>query len=268
MSEVVNNTPEYQNEYGYTSDEVKSSPFNFGLNAAHTYLTKFEWIPNGGKEGAEQEAIDIIFNINGVDKSYRLFPIVKAFGKNNVEITDRNAPEFKDALADLNAKITHILHCFVEYDSIKAKFSRPIKSFKEFAQLAASILPPDFKTKPLDIFLQYQWTLKDDQKRTYLDIPGKMKYGKFLCAAQPGKWEKVEMENPTENDGQALYYKNEEGTIHPFVKNGWFMTSNFAKQQKAAGVTDDEAKPQDQATAEASEQMNSGEATAANASIW
>jgi len=219
--------------YGYSSDEQKVSPFVFGVNFGKTFLTKFEWIPNGGKEGAEQQAIDIIFNINGTDKSYRLFPITQAFDKNNNPVTDPNAQEFKDAVTDLNARVVHILHCFLTDEQTKAGLSsRPIRSFKDFAQLAASLLPAGYQTKPLDIFLQYQWNIKQGNNRTYLEIPNKMKSGAWLCAAQPGTWEMKKLEKPSEQDRVALWYENEKGERHPITKNGYFMLSNYANQQR------------------------------------
>lgn len=225
--------------YGYASDEVKVNPFSFGGNFGNTKLIKFEWIPNGGKDGAEQEALDVVFSINGVEKSYRMFPIVKAFGKDNEEITDPNAPEFKDAMIDFNARITHILHAFLDIDTIKAGFARPISSFKEFCQIAMSLLPKDYKDRSLDIFLQYQWQIDQGQGKTYLDIPKKMKYGRWLNAALPGKWEEKKVENPSDTTPRALWYENEKGEVHPFVKNGWFMNSNFAQQQKTGGAASD-----------------------------
>lgn len=228
--------------YGYQSDEVKVSPFSFGLNAGNCRLTKFEWIPNGGKDGAEQEALDIVFTINGTEKSYRMFPVVKAFDKNNNEITDRNAPEFKDAMTDFNARITHILRAFQDEETIKSSFARPIKNFKEFCQIAMSILPKDYKEKPLDIFMQYGWTLREGQERTYLEIPSKMKYGRWLSPAVPaqGSWHEKRVENPDDSERKALYYVDDAGNEHPFTKNGWFMNSNFAKQQRADGGSSNE----------------------------
>ena len=222
--------------YGYASDEQKISPFNFGGNFGVTRLKKFEWIPNGGKDGAEQEALDIVFEINGTEKNYRMFPVVKAFDKNNQEVTDPTAPEMQDAMIDFNARITHILHAFLDADTIKAGFARPIANFKEFCQIAMSLLPKNFNEKPLDIFMQYQWNLKEGQERTYLDIPNKMKQGKWLCAAVPGKWTKNIVENPSDDVKKALWYTNEEGAEHPFFKNGWFMNSNYAKQQTTQGA--------------------------------
>ena len=244
--------------YGYASDEgAKVSPFNFGLNAGVTKLTKFEWIPNGGASGAEQEALDIIFNINGTDKSYRMFPVTKAYDKENKEVTNPDAPEMKDAFIDFNARITHILHCFIDADSIKAGFSRPIPDFKTYCQIAMGMLPKDYKDVLLDIFLQYQWTLKEGKERTYLEIPQKMKYGKWLATATGQQWKETRVENPDQNVREAIYYTNDKGEKHPFIKNGWFMSSNFAKQQKAEG-------------AEASQTAAAATATdgAAKASTW
>jgi hypothetical protein len=247
--------------YGYADDNVKQNPFVFGLNAGVTNLIKFEWIPNGGKDGAEQEALDIVFKINGVEKSYRMFPVVKAFGKNNEEITDPNAPEFKDALTDFNARVTHILHAFLDSDSIKAGFARPISSFKDFCQIAMSMLPKNYKEVTLDIFLQYEWQLRPEQEKTYLTIPNKMKYGRWLAPAQPGTWTEKRVENPADSVLKALWYENEKGDIHPFVKNGWFMNSNFATQQKTGSSSSDNT-----ANQAASQQIQSD--GAAKASTW
>jgi hypothetical protein len=229
--------------YGYTSDEVKVNPFNFGLNAGNCFLTKFEWIPNGGKDGAEQEALDIVFNINGTEKSYRKFPVTKAFGKDNVEVTDPNAPEMKEAMSDFNSVIVHILHCFMDGDSIKAAMSVPIKDFKHYCQIAMSILPKTYKDTALDIFLQWGWQLRDNQEKTYLEIPARMKQGKWLCVAQAPisstSWKEVRTENPADTVREALIYVDGANNKHQFIKNGWFMNSNFAHQQRTDGGTVD-----------------------------
>ena len=220
--------------YGYASDEVKQSTFNFGLNAGKTFLKKFEWIPNGGANGAEQEALEVVFNINGTEKGYRLFPVTKAYDKNNNEVTDPNSQEMKDAFTDFNAKVTHILHCFQDINTIKASFARPIKNFKEFCQIAMSILPKDYANIPLDIFMVYQYNIKEGQERAYLEIPKTMKYGRWLAASQVGvEWKTNRVENPDNEVSEALSYYDVEGSKHPFVRNGWFMNSKFAIQSKS-----------------------------------
>jgi len=222
--------------YGYETDEVKISNLQFGLNKG-VKLVKFEYITNAGKDGAEGEALEIVFDINGTEKSYRKFPVIKAFGKNQEEITDPNAPEFKAAMKELNATITHIMHCFVADDVYKAKISRPFSGFKEFCTVVAGLLPTNFATKKLDIFLQYQWQITGQNNRTFLEIPKKMSYGKWLCPSIAGTFTEHRMENPKDTEGKALYYVNESGVEHLFVKNGWFINSPFATQQKIAGTT-------------------------------
>lgn len=251
--------------YGYSSDEVKVSPFNFGLNAGNCYLTKFEWIPNAGKDGAEMEALDIVFKINDTDRSYRVFPVTKAFGPNNEEITDPNAKEFKEAVSSVNARMVHILHCFRDDDSVRSALSRPINTFKDYCQILMSILPKDYDKVPLDIFMQYQWNIRPEQSRTYLEVPNSMKYGKWLCRAMPGTWTENKKENPTDNDRKALWYTNEQGHEHVFIKNGWFMQSNFANQQKSGSDDSDSTSASANVKATGEEMQKEGEK---KASAW
>ncbi len=240
-----------QNEYGYESDEVKVSPFNFGLNASNTFLTKFEWTPSGGKEGAELEALDIVFNINSTLKNYRLFPITKAFLKGGGETTDRNSQEFKDEVKDFNAKVFHILHCFVDDETYKIATSKRIASFKDFCTIVAALLPKDFDKKPLDVFLQYQWSIGKNNNRTYLELPSKMKHGKWVVAAVKGNWTRNVVENASDEIREALSYTNEQGEKHPFTRTGWFMNSNFATQQREEGSEGEEDnKEQEQGSSE------------------
>lgn len=238
--------PVNTNMYGYASDEVKISTFNFGLNAGVTTLKKFEWIPNGGVDGAEKEALEIIFNINGTDKGYRKFPVTQGFGKNGETITDPNSSEFKDAVMTFNSVITHILHCFVDNDTLKKAMSVPIASFKQFCTIAASLLPKNFAEIKLDIFMQYQWTIRSGQNRTFLEIPSSMKNGKWLCVAVPpvGEWKEVRKKDPSDNDQKALIYTDEAGNVHPFTRYGRYVNGALANQQKS-----EEAEQQDAAAA-------------------
>lgn len=219
--------------YGFETDEVAVSNFIFGLNAGKTFLKTFEWKPNAGKDGAEQEAVEIILEIDGSPKSHRMFPVTQAFGKNQEKITDPNAPEFKEAVKDFNASIYHIAHVFVDEATYKATISRPFTSFKDFIEVVASMLPKNFAEIPLDCFMQYQWQPSSGKNRTYLELPRKMKTGRWLVKAQPGTWTKHIAENINAETKEALWYTNEKGEKHPFIKNGWFMLSSFANQLNA-----------------------------------
>ncbi len=234
--------------YGYASDEVKVSTLKFGLNTK-TFLKKFEFNPNGGKEDTAQECLDIVFNINGTDKSYRMFPVSKVYGKKGGEITDTSSPEyieaFNDAITDFNARVSHIMHCFIPREEMQQKM-KPVTSFKDYVNMVANLLPKDFATKELDIFLQYQYSVTGDNKVAYLEIPKKMVQGRWISIHQPGQWVEIRKSNPEDNDQDALVYgdastanKDERGAVvefnkfHPIKKNGWFVKSNYANQQRA-----------------------------------
>lgn len=246
--------------YGYGEDvDAKVSPFNFGLNAGTCFLKKFEWIANGGKDGAEQEALEIIFEINGTERSYRQFPVTQAFGKNQEVITDPNAKEFKEAVSEFNARITHILHAFVPDEVLRQALAKRISSFKDYCTIVRSLLPKNTPEIALDIFMQYQWSLKGEQNITYLDIPSKRKHGAFLVKAVApvgGTWKEVRVENAADNLQDALTYVDGAGNVHPFKRTGWFMNSNFAIQQKTG--SSDNGGGYSPANTEAGAAMNAG----------
>lgn len=230
--------------YGFSEETVNEASYKFGLNHGVTNLTKFEWTPNGGKDGAEQEAIDIIFNVNGREVSYRRFPVQKAYYKENpedqnsaqLETEDPNHPAFKEAQAELSAVLVHIVGCFVPKEDIKAALQTPIRSFKDYCKVLQGLLPSDYSTKPLDIFFNWQWQIKGDNNRTYLELPKKMKHGRWLSASvvpAGGEWEEQRKQNASSNEA-ALRYVDAEGNVHPFWRNGWFMESAFASMQKEA----------------------------------
>lgn len=214
--------------YGYEDDGgQQSGGLSFGLNAGVTNMVKFEFNPNGGKDGAEGEALDVVFNINGKDVSYRMFPVTKTFDKNNVEITDPRHPEMKRAMKEFNAVIVHILHAFVSKETLKVALGVPIGSFKQFCNVATNVLPKNFNEVNLDIFAQWQWQLTGDNNKTYLRLPKNMKHGKWVCPHIPpvgGEWEELRLNG-------ALSYKDTDGNKHPFSRQKWFMESNFAEQQ-------------------------------------
>ena len=222
--------------YGYIDDdsmESSGSTLVFGLNAGVTHMVKFEYNANAGKDGTAQDALDVVFNVDGKDISYRIFPVTKAFDKSGNEVTDPTHPSFKQALRDFNSTIVHILHAFVEKEVIKQALGVPVANFKEFCIRAASVLPPNYKTVDLDIFAQYQWQISGDNTRTYLRFPKNLKHGKWLCAAvQPvGEWKET-------RPGGGLAYKDDSGNEHPFKRKKWFMTSNFAAMQEEEPETD------------------------------
>lgn len=231
--------------YGYADDTESSggSSFEFGLNQNVCKLIKFEWTPNGGAQGAEQEALDIVFNVNGKEKGFRQFPITRAYDKEGNEVTDPSHDAMKLATRQFSQKVVHILSCFVSKEIIETALNVPISGFKQFCDIAQALLPQDFSNVSLDCFMQYQWSVSQDQNRTYLEFPKNMKHGKWLCPATTATYRKIQVENPADSNRNALYWVTEDGIKHPFTRTGWYMNSAFANQyvdEDAATVTEDD----------------------------
>lgn len=228
--------------YTYQNDESSVGALNFGLNT-DVKMVKFEFNPNGGAGGAEQDCLDIVFEINGKEVSYRKFPVTRAIDKaTKNEVTNPAHPAMQEAFNEFNAVITHVMICFVPREQYIKALAKPVSSFKSFCELLMNILPANYKDVTLDLFAHYQWAIKGDATRTFLEIPKNVKHGKFLCPkAIPvgGAWKKIEVSEPSDSTRNALCYKDEDGNLHPFIRNGWYMKSNFAKGQKDFNAIDD-----------------------------
>jgi hypothetical protein len=236
-----------QSGYGYDESEgPESSSFVFGLNSGNVLLTKFEYTANAGKDGAPGEAMEIVFNIDGKEKSARKFAVGMAYAKDpitkaQIEVTDPNHPAFKQAQNELSAVLVHIVGCFVPKEQIKTALSVQIQSFKHYCHILSTLLPANFATIKLDAFAQFQWSISGEQKRTFLEFPKNMKHGRWLSVHIPpvNVWEKQQKLNASDSE-TALRYVDADGNVHPFSRNGWYMASNFATMQKeveSAGAT-------------------------------
>jgi hypothetical protein len=225
---------ENQASYGFGDDTPKSGPsLNFGLNSGVSRMTMFQYNPNGGKDGAPQEILDIKFEANGKEINYRMFPVTRAFIKGGGETTDPTHEAFKTAMQEFNGNVVHILKAFVPVEQIKAALSIPISGFAQFCNVCVNLLPVDYNKKRLDLFGQYQWAISGENTRTFINLPKNVKHGRWICASvQPeGAWTESRI-----NGGLA--YVDAGGKNHPFTRNKWYMDSNFAKLQKEDSMDD------------------------------
>lgn len=223
-------------QFGYggsfVSDNDKSlqskSGGTFGLNRGN--LTKFAFNPNAAKEGeTPRAAIDIEVTIgDNIFKSW-VNPITKVFGKNQEELTDNTTEEYKKAYFEMRNQqygtVTHYLKAVgVSEENIK-RAMETATSFESWAQNLVSLLPGDFSTRPVDVFLEYQWKIGLGQDRTFLKLPDNMKGGRFITPHVAGEFEAV-------HTPEGLKYVHKENkSEHPFARNKNFMESNKAKQQ-------------------------------------
>lgn len=221
--------------YGYNDSVGGSSSKTFGLNQ-HVKMVDFMWTNTAGKEGAEMEAIIAQFLFPGDDKpmKYYIFPVRKAFYKEKEggilvkkETTDPKHPEFVKAEDRVSATITMIMKAYCNDEKIEnaIKNAKPT-SFAEYAKCLTSILPKNYSDIEVDIFLQWQYSMRDG-KMTYLEIPSNTMSGRFICAHMKanGEWKE-------ERTISGMKYVDDNGNIHPFTRSANFMLSTNSKQQK------------------------------------
>jgi hypothetical protein len=214
-----------------TSEDLKSKAGgHFGLNTP-AFLTKFELNPNAGADGTAADALDITIQV--VDKEYRqrVYPVEKVYDSNSNEITDQTSVEYIKAYnlawAQKNAVIIHVLKCFRTDEEVRQALAQPSASFADYVGLAVGLLPGNFESKPLDTFLEYQWSIGDGQDRTFLQLPRNMKGGYWLCPSVPhvGEWNKS-----VGTDG-TLKYVDTNNLEHPFFRDKNFTSSKKGSQQ-------------------------------------
>ena len=216
--------------YGY-QDSGELAPGKqggkFGLNTG--VVTKFEFDANAGKDGAAAEAIDLTVKVDDKEFRTRYFPISKVFAKGGGEITDTNSKEYKDGYAaemkQFNGVISDIVEAFVSKEDLKLALATPISNFKDFASIVTRLVQttPNWDKKPVDVFLQYQWSPQGDNKRTFLELPKNVKHGSFITASQGPGFDEV-------RTATTLKYVNSAGDEHPFKRGEWFLNNNFANQ--------------------------------------
>jgi len=213
-----------------TDESLKSKASGkFGLNQG--FISKFEFITDGGINNGPANAVDIWFKVDEKEYRRRLYEDTGAlFGKNNIKVYPGEVG-YEDLYFDsMSQKIAVIKHCLKAVGVTQTQIDAVVATINP-ADIVAGIkslvvlVPADFATKPVDIFLEYQWQISEGQDKTYLQIPKTMGGGYFTCAAQVGIW----LEKKAE-DG-SLTYVNQNGQVHPIMKDKKFMEGFKANQQ-------------------------------------
>ena len=207
----------------------------FGLNTG-AFVTKFEFNANAGKDGAAGDAIDLTVQVGEREYRHRFFPITKVFAKEGGEITDVSSEEYKEAFKkevdQFNAVISDVVKCFVSAEDLRTALATPIPTFKDFANIVTRLVQatPNWQKKPVDVFLQYQWSPQGNNDKTYLELPKNVKHGSFIVVSQGAEFKE-------EKTNTSLKYVKEDGTEHPFKRGEWFLESAFANQINLTGGT-------------------------------
>lgn len=220
----------------------KSGGGVFGLNTG--YITKLEFTDKAGKDNGPGDAVDIWFMVGEREYRRRIYDFTKAFDKDNNEITDQDSAEY---IAEYNKAVPHIqaviVHAVkatgVTQDMINNAVATGVSDFASWSQKILALVPSDYAQRPVDGFLEYQWKIAADQTKTYVELPKNMKGGYFFTpSVKPvgGAWTPehtwVEKDkNDQEITVEGLRYVDQNGNVHPFVRNANFMESPKANEQ-------------------------------------
>tara|TARA_R110000851_G_scaffold41093_11_gene103406 strand:- start:764 stop:1543 length:780 start_codon:yes stop_codon:yes gene_type:complete len=244
---------------GFVSDETtNSTSIKFGLNQK-AKLTKFEYNPAiEFKSGDTGEGIEAEIKLeSGLDLKMNIYPTTKVYVDGN-EVTDTAHPAFRKGVTILKQRLFHIAKCFSSEEDLIKAVAIP-KNFGDFVNSIVGTFEKGWQEKELDLFMQYQWQLKEGAERKYLEIPKKTSQGAFLVPHIEGQFCEVKV-----NDGiayaegiqfgevsgkkltvedtvivlpkkdTALVYLNDDNTLHPFSRGTWFMENGWGQSDDGA----------------------------------
>ena len=210
---------------------VSKSGGKFGLNTGN--IVKFEYNGLAGKDNGPADAIDITFmSLDKKEYRLRIYDITGSlYGPNNTQIASGESGYdalYEKEKTQREAVITHVVKALGgdEQSMNNAIAKGNVVDFKTWAEAITNSKPANFADFPVDAFVEYQYSIKDENKMTFLQLPQNMKGGRFLSQhiAPVGTWKS----EPTADGG--MRYIDDAQNEHPFVKSANFMQSPKANQ--------------------------------------
>lgn len=187
----------------------------FGLNTG-CVLKALDYVAK------ENEYVHVVLDVNGFEVKKRYYNPERVFA-NGAEITDKNSIEFKEGMRkqkdELSSALNHIMGAVVGIELWHNIVAKGFNSFTEYAKKIESTFNAAVKPVKVDVFLSYPWTKsKNDIK--FLELPRSTKYGAFMCKSDGIIY------NEDRSNGGLRYVNGEK--VHPFIRNHWFLNSEFA----------------------------------------
>lgn len=220
----------FQKRVSDTDKNLQSQGGNirFGLNIGK--ITKLAFTDKAGANESPGDAVDVVVNVGGKEINSRLFDIKKVYGANSVVLTpgdDGYEVAYAKEMNQLMGTVIHYIKATgVQQESIDAvvQAAKPT-TFAMWAKTVLGLLPNDFSTKPVDVFLHYGTKIPLGYEKAFLELPRNMKTGYFIIPSiEPvGKWNEI-------RDVEGLSYVDDNGNKHPFTRPVTYLDSDRAKQ--------------------------------------
>jgi len=218
--------------FGSVNDEDESLQSKqggkFGLNT-NCHFSSIDYVDNAGKGNTPGSAVDIHILIGEREYKRRIFnpeemdELFSMDGKSKVGKEDAGYMEaLHRDLKQATGTLTHVVKAAgVSQDLLNQK-AVDAKTFAEYAQIAVSLLPSDYKKREIDVFLQ--WTTferEDGALVNWHELPKNMKDGYWVTPAMPGNWKE-------ERSSNGIVYINETGEKHKIEKKSSFLSKTYA----------------------------------------
>lgn len=215
------------------SELVSKGVGTFGLHTGN--ISKFDF-EEAESDNGPYKAVNINVSAEGKEFFSKLFLNTVVYGSNNEKLSPEDEgydAAFYKQYSQTVAVIKQALHSVgVTDEAINASVAGVTnENFIEGIKKMVALVPKNFSSKSIDVFLEYQWEIQKDNTKTFIVLPKKMTGGRFLCptVTPVGKWEAVISD-------KGLHYVDNAGNIHPFRRSVSYMESNKAKEQVKGGT--------------------------------
>jgi len=215
---------------------------------------------SGGKFGLNQnvkvENFDVITSDDGTEfieldlkigdkvysrRYYNLGDKLKYKGREYPAGTEEYMIVAKRRAKDFTGTMTHIFKALgVPVENIKEAVKDGARNFVEYFKKLKTVLPENYKDIPVDVFLQWQYRIKEGQDTTFLELPYGMADGYWISRhVEPvGEWKE-------EITSEYIRYIDDAGNEHPLKKDKSFVNSPKAKRQERKQVSLGESPAED-----------------------
>ncbi len=226
-------------QWGYINDmdeslQAQGGTIRFGLNRL-ARITALAYVPpiDGGQQHVQMEV-----TLEGGSKVRQRVYMPDGDVYSGGRILSPGMEGYERAVQEqVNQRLAVLIHAVRALGATPEQIQANIQAVapQSFEQWCRAVLggvsQQLMESRRVDVFLEYEWSVRPGQTQTYLTLPRNMKGGAWLCPSPVGTFHEV-------RDEGGLRYVNDEGAQHPFTRSADYMQSNKANQQRLdAGAT-------------------------------